>query len=130
MNIKNHLIMIIIVIFGWLLFYLIGLPFNYFLDWSNSEKMLLVLIGGFAILPVFTFIIIILLDGDYFLLSIWVAIYASAGLFIIDFIVVGLIQGYGLGFLISHWVLSIGYIEALIIMPLIGYSLKKFNEER
>ena len=127
MNIKNHIIMIIITFFGWLLFYLIGLPSNYFITWSNADNILFVFIAGFAILPVITFIVIILLDGDYFLLSIWLAIYASVGPFILDFIVVGLIQGNGLGFLISHWLLSIGYIEAMIVIPLIGYSLKKFH---
>lgn len=129
MIIKNHFIMILIAFAGWLIFYLIGLPSNYYLDWSNAEKILLLFIGFFAIFPFITFMVIILLDGDYFLLSIWLAFYASVSAFILDLILVGFIQGKGFGFLLSHWVLTIGYIETIIIVPLIGYTLKKFKKK-
>ncbi len=129
MKAKNHFIMFLVVFIAWGVFYLIGLPSNYFSDWSSAEKMLLVWMGFFSLLPFFCVMLNIFLEGDYLKKSIWVAFYASVVLFIFDFIVVGLIEKNGIRFLISHWWLSIGYIEAWIVMPLIGYAMKKYEQK-
>ncbi len=72
---------------------------------------------------------VVFFGDDYFKTSLWVAFYCSVELFILDYLVVGLIEGEGIGFLISHWILTIGYVEVWVIMPLIGLALKKFKEK-
>jgi hypothetical protein len=127
MNIKKHLILITVVFLGWAAFYLIGLPFDYFLYWSTAEKILITWMGFFAIFPFFCVFLVVFLGGDYFKTSLWVAFYASVGPLILDCLVVGLIEGKGANFLISHWYLTIGYLEALVVMPLTGLALKKIS---
>ncbi len=129
MNIKKHLILITVFFLGWAAFYLMGLPSDYFLNWSTAEKILITLMAFFAMFPLICFIMVVFLGGDYFKTSLWVAFYLSVGVFILDYLVVGLIQGNGLSFLISHWVLTIGYLEALVVIPLVGLALKKFKEK-
>ncbi len=126
MNLKKHLIMITVAFLGWFAFYLIGLPSDYFLNWSTAEKILITWMGFFAIFPLFCFFMVIFIGGDYFKISLWFALYASVGIFILDFLVVGLIGGKGFSFLITHWYLTIGYIEAFVVIPLMGLALKKF----
>lgn len=129
MNSKKHLILITVTFLAWAAFYLIGLSSDYFLNWSTAEKILITWMGFFAILPLFCFFLVVFLSGDYFKTSLWVAFYASVGLFVLDYLVVGLIEGKGISFLISHWYLTIGYLEALVVMPLVGLALKKFKEK-
>jgi hypothetical protein len=129
MNIKKHLILIIGFFLGWAAFYLIGSPSDYFLSWSTAEKILITWMAFFSILPLGCFILVVFLGGDYFKTSLWVAFYASVEVFILDYLVIGLIEGEGISFLISHWVLTIGYLEALVVIPLVGLALKKFKEQ-
>lgn len=129
MNSKKHLILITVTILGWAVFYLIGLSSDYYLTWSAAEKILILWLGFFSILPLICFLLVVFLGGDYFKTSLWVAFYASAGLCILDYLVVGLIEGKGINFLISHWPQSIGYLEALVVMPLVGFALNKFKEK-
>lgn len=129
MTIKKHLILTAVAFLAWAAFYLIGLSSDYFLSWSTAEKILITWIGFFAIFPLICFFLVVFLEGDYFKTSLWVALYASVGPFIFDSIVVGFIGGKGMSFLISHWYLTIGYLEALIVMPLVGFALKKFRKE-
>ncbi|MBN2039669.1 MAG: hypothetical protein JW864_06485 [Spirochaetes bacterium] len=128
MKIKNHFIMLLLAGVAWGAFYLTGLLSNYFTDWSAGEKMLITWIAFFSILPFICIMVNIFLEGDHVKKSIWLAFYASVCLFVFDFIVVGLIEGKGIGFLISHWYLTAGYIEAWAVMPLTGYAMKKFED--
>ena len=129
MNLKKHMILITVVFLAWAAFYLFGLSSDYFLSWSTAEKILITWMAFFAILPLICFFVVIFLDGDYFRTSLWLALYASFGVFILDYLVVGLIEGEGFSFLITHWYLTIAYIEALVVMPLVGLALKKLKEK-
>ncbi len=55
MDFRKHLILLIVTFFCWAGFYLLGLPFNYFLDWNLAEKILLSLVTAFAIVPYIAF---------------------------------------------------------------------------
>jgi hypothetical protein len=127
MKVKNHPIMFLIAFIAWGVFYLIGLPSNYYTSWSLTEKILLLILTFFAVLPPFSIMINIFLEGDYMKLNIWLAFYASVELFIFDFIAVGIIEGKGIGFLITHWPGTIGYILPWIVFPLIAYAMKKYE---
>ena len=130
MNIKRHFILFTITLSAWAGFFLLGLPFNYFVDWNLAEKTLLSLITAFAIVPYISFFVLLFLGGDYFKTSIWFAFYASVLIGVLDFIVLGMIQGNGIYFVISHWHLTLGYLYVWISIPLVGASIKRITKEQ
>ena len=62
---NKHILFPAVTIFGWLFFYLIGLPFNYFLTTPTLYKILLLLFTFFSFFHVLTFILLSFLKGDY-----------------------------------------------------------------
>ena len=128
MNLKDHLLVFISVFIAWLIFYLIGIPFNYFLEWTAPDKIIVILIGVFGIFPVFCFVLCALLKGDYFKTSLWVSVYASVEIFLLDYIMIGLIAGQGIGFFQTYWLQSISYLTPWMVMPFIGIAMKRFKE--
>ncbi|NOR43566.1 MAG: hypothetical protein GQ572_09535 [Gammaproteobacteria bacterium] len=127
MNLKKHIILFFIAFFAWLFFFILGYPSNYFLDWSVSEQVLITLITLFGAVPWIGFLVIVFFGGDYFKTSLWFSFYASVPLFLLDFIVVGLYQGQGFHYLITHWYITIAYFYVWIELPLIGQALRKLT---
>jgi len=129
MKLKYHLILASIGIVAWAVFYIIGLPSNYFQDWSTSEKILISLITCFGVAPLISIVTMIMLNQDYIKTGIWLAFYTSISLVLIDLVVCGMIQGGGFTIFVSHWYLTLGYFYVWIIGPLMGYSLKRFKQQ-
>ena len=127
MNEKNHFILIAVVAFAWLGFLLLGLPSQYFQDFLVETKIVLSLLTFFAIVPFIGFFTMIFLKGNYFKISLWFAFYASVLIFILDFIVVGIIQHHGISFLFSHWWLAIAYVYVWINLPLVGLAMNRIH---
>ncbi len=124
---KKHLILAGGPFFGWLFFYLIGIPSNYFTDWCLADQILLSLITFFAAVPLIGFFILLFVGEDYFKNALWLAFYASFPLFLLDFIIVGIIQGKGIHYLFSHWYISIAYIYVWPEAIIIALALKKLK---
>ncbi len=127
MKLKNHCIIATITITAWFSFYLLGIPSDYFQQWSFAEQTLLTLVTIFGIVPFVAFCIIILFNKNYIKTGIWLAFYASVPLIILNFVTGIIIQRYGVSFFISHWYLTLGYFYAWIIGQLMGYTLQKFK---
>jgi hypothetical protein len=127
MNAKKHLILFLVGFFGWLFFFLLGYPSNYFTEWSLAGKIMLSLITFFAVVPFLGCLVLIFLKGNYLQTAFWMAFYASIPVFIFDFIVVGIVQDHGLSFLKSHWYITIAYFYVWIDLPLIGLALQKLT---
>lgn len=127
MKTRHHLLLAVISISLWAGFYLAGIPFNYFQNFSKELTFILVLCSFFCLLPVIAIVVFALIDVPYLKASVWAAFYGSVPLFILDYIFVGLVGGEGLHFLISHWYLTLGYFVVWIIFPLIAKSLEKLS---
>lgn len=127
MSIKKHFVLSIVILALWAGFYFMGLPSDYYTKWNVAEKMLLIWVAFFGIFPFTVFVIGVFLGEDYFKTGVWIAFYGSVGLFILDLIAVGVIEGKGLGFLITHWPQSISYLGAIVIGPLMGAAMKKLK---
>jgi hypothetical protein len=127
MSIKKHLILFTICFVAWLVFLIIGLPSNYYTEWSQAEKILLLFITYFSFFPIASFIILKLLGGDYFKNSFLLAFYATILIFFLDFLYCGIYQGLGLSFLVSHWPQTTGYIVPWFEIPFVGYLMKKWS---
>ena len=130
MNLRNHLILFLVTFFAWTGFYLLGLPFNYFVNWNIAEKILLSLVTAFAVVPYIALFTLLFIGNDYLKTSVWFAFYASVLIFVLDFIVVGLIEGIGIHFVKSHWVQTLGYFYVCVSIPLVGFALNKITEFR
>lgn len=127
MNAKKHLIMFFVGFFGWLFFFLLGYPSNYFTEWNLAEKIMFSVITFFAVVPFLGCLVLIFLESNYLHTAFWMAFYASVPLFIFDFITVGIVQGQGILFLKSHWYITIAYFYVWIELPLIGLALQKLT---
>ena len=128
MKLKNHLITAITVFITWGAFYLVGIPSHYFSDLSLTEYIIITCIAVYSVFPLTCAMLVIFFDGDYVKSSLWVALYASALPFLLDYLIVGIIGHAGIYFLVSHWWLTAGYIGAWISIPLTGIAMKKFSE--
>jgi len=73
---KKHIVLTLVTIFGWLFFYLFGLPFDYFVNTPTLYKILILWVVMFSVFPVLTFILLSFLDGDHFHNSLWFSFYA------------------------------------------------------
>lgn len=122
---KKHLVLFVIALAAWLSFYLIGYPSHYFQDWSLPEQTLLSLITVFGVVPVIGSLVLIFMGGDYVRTSLWFAFYASIPLSVVDYLVVGVIGGEGMGFLRTHWYVSMAYVYVWIELPLLGLGIRK-----
>jgi hypothetical protein len=124
---KKHLVLAGVPLSGWLFFYLIGIPSNYFSDWSFTEQILLSLITFFAAVPLIGFLTLLFIGDDYIKNALWLAFYGSFLLFLLDYIITGIIQGKGINFLFSHWYLSIAYIYVWPVAIIIAMTLNKLK---
>ena len=124
---KYHLLLILIVFFTWLIFYLIGLPSDYFMQYNQAEKILISLVGLFAAVPYISLLTITLIPEKPFKTAMWLTLYASILPFLLDYIVVGIYFKTGWGFLSSHWYLTIGYNTVWVIIPPIGLAIEKIK---
>ena len=127
MNRKKHVILLLTGIIAWTFFYIVGLPSDYFIQWSLEGKILLCFVTFFAVVPVVGSVVLILLAGDHMRTALWAALYFSLPLFVLDYIVVGIVQGAGIGFLASHWYISIAYLYVWFELPVIGMALRRLT---
>lgn len=125
MTIKKHFILLFIGVSGWLFYYLVGLPSNYFSEWSLANQIIISMITFFSVVPTLSFLILIFMGGDYIKTALWTAFYASIPLMCLDYIVVGIIEGQGINYLISHWYITIAYFYVWIEIPVIGLAVRK-----
>jgi hypothetical protein len=126
----RHWTLLMVGLFAWLFFYVIGIPSDYFTKWSFDEKILLSLVAFFGAVPVVGGLVLIFLGGDYVRTSFWTAFYTSVPLFVLDYTVEGLHKGEGLHFLITHWYITLAYGYVWVELPLIGLALNKLRDER
>lgn len=127
MKTRHHLSLAAICIVLWLLFYLVGLPYNYFQEFNTIDMLQLLLITFFSVIPFIVVITLSFIKRPFFSTSVWFAFYASLPVFILDYIFVGIIAGEGLNFLFSHWYLTLGYIAVWIEIPIIGKTLEQLS---
>ena len=127
MKLHDHLFMFLVGFFGWLSFFLLGYPSNYFTEWNLSQQIVITLITFFAVVPFLGVLVLRYLGGNYFVKALWAAFYASCPLIVLDFVVVGLVQGQGLTYLTSHWYVTIAYFYVWIELPMIGLALRKLK---
>ncbi len=127
MKTRHHLILAAISIILWLLYYLLGLSSDYYQDLNNKEKVIGLLMTFFGVLPFIAVIVLTFIKRPFLQTSVWFAFYSSVPIFIFDYIFVGILQGEGLHFLVSHWYLTLVYFVVWIELPVIGKTLEQLS---
>lgn len=123
---KHHLLLLTMCFFAWLLFLILGIPSNYYLDYSVSMRILIsVLTFLFFVPPVTVLILKFTKNANLFIVSIYFSLYATFGIFLFDFIYCGIYQGYGINFVKSHWLQTSGYFFPWFEIPIIGFLMEK-----
>jgi len=126
MNPKQHLTMIIICFTAWFIFLLLGIPSNNYMDYSVSIKVLIIIGTFFFFFPPLTVLLLrTFKNTNLFNASLYFSVYATLGIFALDYLYCGIYLGYGLGFVKSHWLQSIFYILPWFEVPIIGYIMEK-----
>lgn len=127
MKLRHHIFFAALCIALWATYYILGIPYNYFQDLNPDVMLPLLLTTFLGVIPVFTVLALAWIRVPFLRASVWLALYASAPLFILDLVFVGIIKGEGLHFLVSHWYLTLGYAAVWIEIPFIGKSLEKLS---
>ena len=126
MNLKQHLTMIIICFAAWFIFLLLGIPSNYYLDYSASIKVLIIICTFLFFIPAVAILLFRTFKNTNLLTaSLYFSVYVTLGIFILDYLYCGIYLGYGLGFVKSHWTQSVFYILPWFEVPIIGYIMEK-----
>ncbi len=126
-KVRQHILLATISIMIWAGFYILGLKYNYFQNFSPESMLVLLLSTFLGIIPIMAIVVLAFLKVPFLKASVWFAFYASVPLFILDYIFVGIMGGEGLHFLVSHWYLTLGYFAVWIELPLIGKSLERLS---
>lgn len=129
MTLKTHLQIATIATVAWSIFFIIGIPFDYFQTWSLNEQILLTFFAFFALFPILSGSTIILINHDYLRTSIWFSLYGSMLPAVFDFIICGIVQRRGLSYIVSHWYLSAAYVYIWFVVPMTGLALKTFTAQ-
>lgn len=126
MAIKQHIILMIVCALAWLVFLLLGIPSNYYLEYSVKAKIVIVLATFLFFIPPVTYYVLKFMGPRrYFYSSLVFCGYATFGVLLLDYLYCGVYQHDGIHFLISHWPQTAGYIFPWFEMPLIGYVMDK-----
>ena len=127
MKARQHILLAAISILLWAGFYILGLQYNYFQNFSSESMLVLLFSTLLGAIPVIAIIVLAFINVPFLKASVWFAFYGSVPLFILDYIFVGIIEGEGQHFLVSHWYLTLGYFAVWVELPLIGKSLEKLS---
>lgn len=126
LSVKQHALLMILSFLAWLLFLIFGIPSNYYLDYSVKTRILIAIATFLFFIPPITYLIFkYMTNVNLFKLSLYFSLYATIGIFVFDFLYCGLYQGYGLGFLKSHWLQTSGYFFPWFEIPVIGYFMER-----
>jgi hypothetical protein len=126
MTINQHIIVMTVCFLAWLVFLLLGMPSNYYLEYSVQTRLLIVLATFLLFIPpVQYFVLKAMRPRCYFYSSVVFCGYATFGVFLLDYLYCGIYQHYGIHFLTSHWLQTAGYVIPWLEMPVIGYVMDR-----
>ena len=124
MKVKNHIRIFTIASIVWLIFLIAGMP-DYYLQYSNQNMLLFVII---LVIPISLIIFLVfkpIKQEKRMKIACWYAFYFTVPLAIYDSIYCGLYLGYGVNFLLVFWFLSIYYLIPWILFPSIAIVLNQ-----
>ena len=118
----------------WTFFLLAGLPSNYYLTWSYTAQLLLIVVIPTIVLMIITHRRLRTMPRDRAIsAALWIAFYFTVPFAIYDCIYLGAHQQLGSSFLSSHWYLTAFYVTPWITLPLLAFARPantKLSEER
>jgi hypothetical protein len=128
MNAKKHLILLLQASVVWLLFWLVGLP-DYFQQYST------VLMGVLCTLlsVVFSLYAVFMLarcrEEIRFSRALWLSFYYTVPFAIYDTLYCGWYLGLGVGYLYSHWYLTVFYFSVWLTFIPVAWLLNKVPQK-
>jgi hypothetical protein len=123
-NLKTHIVLLIMSFVTWAFFVVLGLP-DYYQSWGFESKIGICVAVTALYFPLTPFILKKFEDKEYVRNSFWLALYLTVPLFVYDYIYLVLIGGDDLTFVFRYWYLSFFYFSFWVQFPLIARSMKK-----
>jgi hypothetical protein len=122
MDTGQHIYLFLMATTMWTMFFLAGIPSNYYQSWPILWQMVGVVIVPAIALGWVTYLRVRTMDARRAAAtSIWMALYFTAPFLIYDWIYIGMHLGFGWSFLSTHWYLSVFYIIPWLLLPPIGF---------
>lgn len=107
----------------WTLFLLAGLPSNYYLTWSFTAQLLLIVVVPTIVLMIITHRRLRAMPRDRAIpAALWIAFYFTVPFAIYDCIYLGAHLKLGSSFLSSHWYLTAFYVTPWITLPWLAFA--------
>lgn len=104
----------------WTLFFICGLPTNYFQDLNFLNQLIFIVIVPTIILFFITkYKISKLSRSEAKIYIIWTAFYFTVPFLVLDIFYLGLHKKLGTSFLLSHWYLTAFYVTPWLIVPVL-----------
>ncbi|MFQ5652448.1 MAG: hypothetical protein ACE5IY_21155 [bacterium] len=122
---SKHVTTFMITFVIWLVFFLFGLPSDYYQTWTYSAQVWLSVFAFSLLLPLTYLVLDKVWKENYLKNSLWLAFYGSVPLTIYDYVYVGLMQGAGHSYIFSHWYLSIFYLIVWVEIPFVGWLMDR-----
>lgn len=102
----------------WTMFLLCGLSSDYYADWPFwAQSILIVLLPTIILIVIVHFRTRRMTRREALVVACWTAFYFTAPYLVYDWLYLGLHQGRGASFLVSHWYLTIFYIVPWMTLP-------------
>lgn len=124
MSARRHLRLLGIVTVAWAVFWIGGLP-DYYRQYSDG----FMIVFDLAILLPLWYVVLRVLKrvrrGSRLMVAGWLAFYITVPLLLYDVLYCGVYLGYGAGFVVEFWYLSVYYIVPWIILPPTGLWLDR-----
>ena len=111
----------------WTLFFIVGLPWDYYLQTPVWMIAIFGIIFPAAIMMRFAYRLSIRKPTSAMQNVFWIAFYGTAPLFVYDYLYLAIHQARGLAFLKSHWYLTVFYVLPWLVLPPIAVIAGRGN---
>jgi hypothetical protein len=124
---KHHMFMLCLATALWAYYLLGGLSSSYYQNWPFLKTLIIVdIIPGLFLIPIGVYLFKSIIGHDYFIASIWAAIYGSFPLALYDHIYLSTVYDVSfINYLENYWYLSSFHIVPWIVFPSVGFVLSK-----
>jgi len=126
LSFKTHASLLLMAFVTWAIFVVIGLP-DYYQSWHPNLKVIVCFAVTALYIPLGAFLIKRMFpDREYFLNSIWLALYLTVPLFTFDIVyIMGFLGEENLLFVAKYWYLTFFYFSFWLQFPVLGLVMER-----
>lgn len=122
-SVTRHISLFTMATTMWTMFLLGGLSSDYYADWPFwAQSALIVLLPTIILIVIVHFRTRRMTRREALVAACWTAFYFTAPYLVYDWVYLGLHQGRGASFLVSHWYLTMFYLVPWLTLPWVAFG--------